>query len=498
MSRRLAVVRLIHPGARFRLGLLALAVLLLLPGCATVSLDTGGGGPAPLPLALVQSRVMEVDGFEELLLRAGLDDANLLPAREADLTPEDAAELYDALLPRLVTLTRFGKRLAASFLLREIMEGEEELSRPALLSRVRRFESLAVLRPDGYLAWVLSGHTQQYVGQVVLKDGALKAGPFEVGRFYDGRSGAFFAVDEQLRRIASEPPLAEVYSDADLINRSVDGAEDAFRDTVLALGELVLHPGDSLAALSRLPQGVAALILHCPEYQERFRLMTRGEQIRALSRLTVTVLATYGAAGTTRTLTTMGPGLESLSVPTLSLSANGTLMLNRVAIPTGRLMTALGGGPGAAIVLHMANASGQGPGVKTGQPAQPTGPGQWQPVKESMSRRAARYQEQISGRPVNESYITRGVRFDGYKDGVLLEAKGPGYANKFNKDLSSKRWFAKGSQNLIEQARRQLRAANGNPIRWHVAEAKAADAIRKLLTGKNILQIEIVHTPILP
>jgi hypothetical protein len=34
-----------------------------------------------------------------------------------------------------------------------------------------------------------------------------------------------------------------------------------------------------------------------------------------------------------------------------------------------------------------------------------------------------------------------GVKFDGFKDGVLLEAKGPGHANKFLDDLSPKVWF---------------------------------------------------------
>jgi hypothetical protein len=355
-----------------------------------------------------------------------------------------------------------------------------------------------VLRPDGYLAWALSGQTQQRVGVVALKDGALRAGPFEVGRFYDGRSGVFFPVDEGLQRIRTGPPLAEVYSDADVINRVLDGTEDAFRDTVLALGGLVFHPGDSLAALSQLPQGVATLLLHSPEYLEHFQLMTRGEQIRTLSRLTVTVLATYGAAaGTTQTLAKVGQGLEFLSVPALSLSADGALVLQRVAVPAGRAITALGGGPGAAVVLHMANQSVQGQGG-TGQSAQAQGPGQWSPVKESMSRRAARYQEQISGRPAGESYVTRGVRFDGYKDGVLLEAKGPGYANKFTAGLDPQKWFTQGAHSLLEQALRQLKAARGVPIRWHVAEAKAAKAIRKLLEREQVHGIEVVHTPVFP
>jgi hypothetical protein len=349
------------------------------------------------------------------------------------------------------------------------------------------------------MAWALSGQTQQRVGPVALKDGALRAGPFEVGRFYDGRGGVFFPVDERLQRVRTGPPLAEVYDDADVINRALEGAEDAFRDTVLALGGLVFHPGEGLAALSQLPQGVAALVLHSPEYLEHFRWMTRGEQIRALSRLTVTVLATYGsAAGTSRTIASMGQGLEVLSVPALSLSADGTLVFQRVVVPAGRAVSVLSGGPGAAIVLHMANQSAQGQSGVRGRPATVQGPGQWQPVKESMSRRAARYQEQISGRSVDQSYIVRGVRFDGYKDGVLLEAKGPGYANKFLGDLSPKKWFTKGAQNLVDQALRQVQAAKGAPIRWHVAESKVAEAIRVLFKKNGVQEIEVIHTPVIP
>ncbi|PTL80450.1 hypothetical protein DAT35_27825 [Vitiosangium sp. GDMCC 1.1324] len=305
-----------------------------------------------MPPYLVQGRLVELDGFEALLRRAGLEDSRQLLSRTADFTPEDAAELYEELLGRPVTLARFGPRLVASTLLREVMEGEEELPRPALLARVARFEGLAVLRPDGYVAWALSGRTQQRVGAVALKDGALRAGPFEVGVFYDGRSGAFFPVDERLERVRSRPPLAEVYDDGDVINRSLDGAEDVFRDTVLALGGLVFHPADSLAALSRMPRGVAELVLHSPEYLERFRLM--------------------------------------------------------------------------------------------------------------------------------------------------LEAKGPGYANKFTDRLEPKPWFTRGARNIVDQAQRQFRAARGAPIRWHVAEARAADAIRKMLDDAGLHGIEVIHTPALP
>jgi hypothetical protein len=359
-----------------------------------------------------------------------------------------------------------------------------------------------VLRPDGYLAWALTGETQQRVAKVEWKDGAFRALGFEVGHFYSGRNAmVFFAVDEQLRERGESGVLAEVYDDADVISRVLDGAEESFVELVLAIGKLVTNPIRSVAELEQLPEALAALLKNSPEYLERFHLMTRGEQIRALSKLTTTLLSTYGAAGgTTRTMASTGRGLEALSVPALTLTANGALAVERMAVPVGRVVTALSGGPGAAIILQRANDT-----ARRGQPAAPEGPGQWGPANESMSKRAARYQEQITGHSASEAYWvggkdlkSGGVKLDGFDEGALLEAKGPGYANKFNDNLTPKRWFEhSGAKQLIKQAERQRDVAKGIPIRWHVAEKKAADAIRKLLGGAKVKEIEVVHTPAL-
>jgi hypothetical protein len=169
--------------------------------------------------------------------------------------------------------------------------------------------------------------------------------------------------------------------------------------------------------------------------------MTRGEQIEALSKLTTT-LYSVGAAGSgaTRTFASAARGAEVLTVPALSLSAEGALVLERVAVPVGRAAAALSGGPGAIVVLQRANTAARG-----GQPPPAQGPGQWGPAHDAP-----------------------------------------------------KKWFApSGATQLVEQARRQFIAANGVPIRWHVAEKKAADAIRKLLAGGSVKGIEIVHTPAL-
>jgi filamentous hemagglutinin len=112
-----------------------------------------------------------------------------------------------------------------------------------------------------------------------------------------------------------------------------------------------------------------------------------------------------------------------------------------------------------------------------------------------MSERAAAYQTQITGR-TGESYVVNGVKFDGVGAKGLVDAKGPGYAN-FVKDGQFQPWF-KGKQALLDQAERQIAAANGAPITWHVAEAEAATAIQNLLRSKGIQNITVVHTPPVP
>jgi hypothetical protein len=70
---------------------------------------------------------------------------------------------------------------------------------------------------------------------------------------------------------------------------------------------------------------------------------------------------------------------------------------------------------------------------------------------------------------------------------VLLEAKGPGYANLLdprNVDWSTAR------AKLVAQADAQVRAAGGTPIEWHVAEQAALDRMRMFLPSQIILIFE--------
>ncbi|MBZ4336742.1 Tox-REase-5 domain-containing protein, partial [Corallococcus sp. AS-1-12] len=119
------------------------------------------------------------------------------------------------------------------------------------------------------------------------------------------------------------------------------------------------------------------------------------------------------------------------------------------------------------------------------------GPGKWVQVNESMSDRARDYQSQVTGAPKGSAYrVKRGddeVDFDGYDldENVLLDAKGHGYEQFFGKDLHPKKFF-EGVTPLLEQAKRQLRAAGGTPVRWVVAEEKFADALRALFRDQRI------------
>jgi hypothetical protein len=36
------------------------------------------------------------------------------------------------------------------------------------------------------------------------------------------------------------------------------------------------------------------------------------------------------------------------------------------------------------------------------------------------------------------------------------------------------------------------------PVRWHVAEKPAADAIRNLFKARGINGVDVIHTPVVP
>jgi len=122
------------------------------------------------------------------------------------------------------------------------------------------------------------------------------------------------------------------------------------------------------------------------------------------------------------------------------------------------------------------------------------GPGKWETTNEAMSTRAAEYQRSVTGGGPGSVYRVDGVKFDGFTDGKLLDAKGPGYAKFVDKDGEFYSWW-KGADSLANQALRQIEAAGGAPIEWHVAEQSAAEAMEDLLAARGIRGVTVIFKP---
>ncbi len=130
-------------------------------------------------------------------------------------------------------------------------------------------------------------------------------------------------------------------------------------------------------------------------------------------------------------------------------------------------------------------------------PPPPAGPGQWIQKTESMSDDAQLFQFEITGAPEGWVYRVRTgpgpkdfVDFDGFKNGVLLEVKGPGYKALLEK-MYGQDWF-RGARDMLAQAKRQLNASNGTPIEWHFAEPEVAKLARHMLQEKNLDRIKVI------
>ena len=133
----------------------------------------------------------------------------------------------------------------------------------------------------------------------------------------------------------------------------------------------------------------------------------------------------------------------------------------------------LGGVQAALTVIGYANVKGGTSGA-------------W--IEENQAGRSAfsnAYQKQITGRE-GQDFIYNGVRFDGIANGVLQEAKGK-YAFLLEKGWAQDR--------LVDQANRQIKAANGAKIEWHFAEQEAANTVQQLFKDRGVRGIDVYYTP---
>ncbi|HZI05716.1 MAG TPA: Tox-REase-5 domain-containing protein, partial [Archangium sp.] len=269
------------------------------------------------------------------------------------------------------------------------------------------------------------------------------------------------------------------------------GAEDALEEMARGLAALLTEPARTLAGLSQLPSAVAGLISHSPEYFARYGAMNLEDQIREAARLATHLLTLQGGTAT------VGPRLASATkLPVLTLSARGTLAVQEVAVPAGAVTAVVGTGATSLSIVLMAQGS-DATGGTTPWPPPPEGPGQWVQKKERMSDEAKRFQSEKTGAPEGWVYRVRTgpgpkdfVDFDGFKNGVLMEVKGPGYQQLLKK-MQGKPWF-EGVEEMLDQADRQLKAAASTPIQWHFAEQAVADVMRELFQLKGFDRIEVI------
>jgi hypothetical protein len=115
-------------------------------------------------------------------------------------------------------------------------------------------------------------------------------------------------------------------------------------------------------------------------------------------------------------------------------------------------------------------------------------------VSESMSAQAAAYQARAAGTNAGSAYVVNGVKFDGYMNGVLIDAKAS-YGQFVNANTGQFQPWFNGANSMVKQAKNQLGVANGAPIQWRFAEESAANATRTLFQQRGINGIDIIHFP---
>ena len=135
-----------------------------------------------------RTAVAELDDGGALLLEAGMP-TTALPT--GDTLTLDEVKRMRLMLSLPASVEHYAPRLVADTVLREVELTQKPVRRENLNQHLQRFQTLVVLRPDGFLAAALTGRAQQCVGPVEPRDGALRAGPYEVGVWYRrGQDGA--------------------------------------------------------------------------------------------------------------------------------------------------------------------------------------------------------------------------------------------------------------------------------------------------------------------
>ena len=116
---------------------------------------------------------------------------------------------------------------------------------------------------------------------------------------------------------------------------------------------------------------------------------------------------------------------------------------------------------------------------------------------EAILTRNLYYKEQVTNAPAEYYYHVGDVSFDGYRDGVLVDARGEGLLKYIETNWTASIY---GNRGLVDWALRRLEAVRNagatTPIHWHIAELPAFNHLSGLQTeGYFPPEITLVSTP---
>jgi len=129
-------------------------------------------------------------------------------------------------------------------------------------------------------------------------------------------------------------------------------------------------------------------------------------------------------------------------------------------------------------------------GPRGGEFMEKEGPGAWYKFKYT-NKAAAKYQAFRNKKPLGWDYYHNGVRFDGWRNGVLTESK-CNWKSLVQKRTGDFYDFIKDV--ILKQARDQRSAANGLKVIWEFSDKEAADACRRLFVENNY-NFDVIHVP---
>ncbi len=100
-----------------------------------------------------------------------------------------------------------------------------------------------------------------------------------------------------------------------------------------------------------------------------------------------------------------------------------------------------------------------------------------------MSSRAREYQKFVTG---SDKVLQLGdVAFDAFKGDMLIDAKSF-YRQFVSKSTGEFHTWWGGSKDFVDQAKRQLDAAQGAPIKWYFNEQETLAAVERLFEKEGI------------